>query len=946
MWLKINICLNGFFGFVNLVRAKSDTTELVAARRQCHQILWMGLRIAAKIGKSRMKVSYMSLQNRSAADQMPSNSDHDLSDTDMVTLQDEAATHGGSDETVTPADNNGRRVDVMQLAFWGLMLFVVATACVALAWTEAGGETWIVNMISMVAFGVVAIIWLFRGAGRRLGLFPHRGAAETAVSVNPPKFGWINALDEAVLITERGGAAVASNEAYRSLSEMAVAGLGEAERSPTVDRLFGANPGLAAPIFRLSKSAKAGTARREIMPAITLGAEGLPVQYEISVSPLPRDRVLWRLRRIAGNEEATGAADLKALYVEDAPMGFFASRPDGTLTYANGWLRELIGLPETATNIRIDDIMRPEFVKLLRRERKSGAPGRADILIRGRDGVEISVQTLTTWTGRGADAAGRTIVIANNAQPAGSSERLFQPSTASRPPRPDSDPMFDDAPFGAVRLQGTSLVDAIILDTNRELLGLSEGKATPGEKFSSLFVAEGGQAKLDAKLLDAIDRPVELELAGDHTKNVNVFVTLDTMGQPSVAYVIDMTEQKQLELRLAQGEKMQAIGQLAGGVAHDFNNVLTGIILNTDQLMMRHPVGDPSFEELKYISQLSNRAAELVRMLLAYARKQTFKREVLNITDTLSEFYILLKQLVDDIDLGIEHGRDLPHIRVDKNQLETIIINLATNARDAMRTSEGSARGKLSIRTSRATAEDAHKNGFNFVEDGEYLLIEVEDTGTGIPEANLKEIFTPFFTTKEMGQGTGLGLATVYGIVKQSGGYICPLSEVGKGTNFQIYLPALSADEIPAIDEDAERRSKGTRKPVDMAGRGRILLVEDEDGVRGIAAQLLASRGYDVEEAPDGEEALEILEENPGAFDLVISDVVMPGMDGPTLIREAKELLGDARIVFISGYAERDLADAIDEDREISFLPKPFTVSQLAERVKRELGLRESSKAA
>ena len=893
-----------------------------------------------------MKVPFMSLQKSSAPDETSSKSAAEPLELDKVA--------GQADQTAAPADpesegqprGDGRRVDVMQLAFWVLMLFVVATACVALAWTEAGGETWIVNMISMVAFGVVAIIWLFRGAGRRLGLFPHRGAAETAVSVNPPKFGWINALDEAVLITERGGAAVASNDAYRSLSEMAVAGLGDAERSPTVDRLFGANPGLAAPIFRLSKAAKAGEPRREIMPAITLGIEGLPVQYEIGVSPLPRDRVLWRLRRIAGNEEATGAADLKALYVEDAPMGFFASRPDGTLTYANGWLRELIGLPENATNIRIDDIMRPEFVKLLRRERKSGAPGRADILIRGRDGVEISVQTLTTWSGRGADAAGRTIVIANNIQPAGSTERLFQPSTASRPPRPDSDPMFDDAPFGAVRLEGTSLVDAVIMDTNRALMGLTEGKATPGGKFSSLFVAEAGQDKLDEKLLDAIDRPVELELAGEETKNVNVFVTLDMMGQPSVAYVIDMTEQKQLELRLAQGEKMQAIGQLAGGVAHDFNNVLTGIILNTDKLMMRHPVGDPSFVELKYIADLSNRAAELVKMLLAYARKQTFKREVLNITDTLSEFYMLLSQVVDEVELDIEHGRDLPHIRVDKNQLETIIINLATNARDAMRAADGSVQGSLTIRTSRTTAEQAHKDGFNFVEAGDYLLIEVEDTGTGISSADLEKIFTPFFTTKETGRGTGLGLATVYGIVKQSGGYICPLSEIGKGTNFQIYLPALSAEEIPAIDEEMERRGKlGHLKPVDMAGRGRILLVEDEDGVRGIAAQLLTSRGYDVEEAPDGEEALEILQENPSGFDLVISDVVMPGMDGPTLIREAKELLGDARIVFISGYAERDLADAIDEDREISFLPKPFTVSQLAERVKRELGLRESNKS-
>ncbi|MEO9968339.1 MAG: response regulator [Hyphomonadaceae bacterium] len=866
----------------------------------------------------------------------------DVSGTEQITtdsLDDEAKTSG--------RQAGARKVDMMQLAFWGLMLFAVATASVALAWPQAGGATWMPTMVSMAAFGVVAIVWLARGAGRRLGLFPQRGAAESIVPVNPPRFGWINALDEAVLITEQGGAAVASNTAYRALSEITVSGLGDAERSPTVDRLFGANPGLAAPIFRLSKAAKAGIARREVMPAITLGPEALPVQYEIGVSPLPRERVLWRLRRIAGNEEATGAADLKALYVEDAPMGFFASRPDGTLTYANNWLRELIGLPETATNVRIDDIMRPEFVKLLRRERKSGAPGRADILIRGRDGVEISVQTLTTWTGRGADAAGRTIVIANNGQQVVGGAGRFQPSTASRPPRPDSDPMFDDAPFGAVRLQGGSLEDAIILDTNRALMDLTEGKAAPGGKFSSLFVAEDGQDKLDTKLLDAIDRPVELELAGEETKNVNVFVTLDGYGQPLVAYVIDMTEQKQLELRLAQGEKMQAIGQLAGGVAHDFNNVLTGIILNTDKLTMRHPVGDPSYVELNYISELSNRAAELVKMLLAYARKQTFKREVLNITDTLSEFYILLRQLVDErIELDIKHGRDLPRIRADKNQLETTIINLATNARDAMLGKGTRGGGSLSIRTSRANATDAHKAGFNFVEAGEYLLIEVIDTGQGISEANLEKIFTPFFTTKATGLGTGLGLATVYGIVKQSGGYICPISEVGKGTNFQIYLPALSAEDVPAIEEEQEQSSKKTvNKPVDMAGRGRILLVEDEEGVRGIAAQLLVSRGYEVEESADGEEALEVLQDNPGGFDLIISDVVMPGMDGPTLIREAKELLGNARIVFISGYAERDLADAIDEDREISFLPKPFTMSQLAERVKRELGLRQDEAA-
>ncbi|MEM9668426.1 MAG: response regulator [Pseudomonadota bacterium] len=846
------------------------------------------------------------------------------------------------EEAIDPGASDNH-VDYMQLAFWGLMLVAVAAACVAVAWPSAGGATWPVTMIAMGAFGLVAILWLLRGAGRSLGLFPEKGLAEATISVSPPKFAWINALDEAVLITERGGAVVASNDTYRDLAALTVSGLGDANRAPTVDRLFGASPGLAAPIFRLSKSAKAGEKRREVLPAITLGSEGLPAQFEIGVSPLPRDRVMWRLRRIAGTVEATGAADMKALYVEDAPMGFFASRPDGTITYANGWLREMIGLPESATNVRIDDIMRPEFVKLLRREKKSGAPGRADIRIRARDGVEMPVQTLTTWSGRGADAAGRTIVISNAKGLLGSDDRLTAMS-ASRPPRPDGDPMFDDAPFGVVRLEGASLEAAIILDANRSLMALTDARAAPGSKFSDLFVANEGQQKLEELLLDSLNKPVELTLAGDEPKTVNVVVALDNECMPSVAYVIDRTEQKQLELSLAQGQKMQAIGKLAGGVAHDFNNVLSGIILTSEKLTIRHPVGDPSYSDLKIIQDLSHRAAELVKMLLAYARKQTFKREMLNITDTLSEFYILLRQLVDErIELDIKHGRDLPKIRADKNQLETAIINLATNARDAMLSDNGGG-GKLTIRTSSVDASHAHKNGFDFVDPGQYLLIEVEDTGKGIPEADQVEIFKPFFTTKDVGRGTGLGLATVYGIVKQSGGFICLRSEVGVGTSFDIYLPALSAAEIAALEAESTAPADVRSSPrlIDMAGRGRILFVEDEESLRGIAAQLLRTRGYEVEEAADGEEGLAILEAQANSFDLVISDVVMPGITGPALIQQARDLLGNARVIFISGYAERDLAEAIEEDREISFLPKPFTVSQLAERVKQELGARQS----
>ncbi|MBU3922034.1 MAG: response regulator, partial [Alphaproteobacteria bacterium] len=774
-----------------------------------------------------------------------------------------------------------------------------------------------------------------RGAGRFIGLFPERGAAARIANAGAPRFPWIEALDEAVLVTESGGAPVAANPAYDELAALALV-TGPSENGPvTVDRLFGASPGLAAPVYRLSKAAKAGVRRRELLPPVALGPEQVPAQFEVTVSPLPRGRVLWRIRRIAGQIEATGAADLKSLYVEDAPMGFFAARPDGTITYANGYLRELLGLPESAKNIRIDDIMRPEFVKLLGRDRKSGAPGRADIQLRARDGVEIPVQAITTWSGRGADANGRTILLPSPQVLNGEGDR-FALQGASRPMRADGDPMFDDAPFGAVRLEGDRVDGAIILDANRALMELSGGRATPGSRFSDLFVSdEEGQNALSTALVQAVDKPVSLRIAGQDAQYVNVFVTLNAAGRPSVAYVVDISEHRQLEQRLAHGEKMQAIGKIAGRIAHEINNMLQITMGNQEALVARHPVGDPSFDNLKAINEATVRSRDLVRGLLAYAREQTFKREVFSTTDFLTEFSILLRGVIDErITLEVNHGRDVPWIRADKSQLETAIINLVTNARDAMLSHRDG--GKLVIRTSRTTGREAHAKGFDYVEDGDYLLIEVEDTGGGIPKSLQEKIFQPFFTTKEKGYGTGLGLATVFGIIKQSGGYIQPVSTAGKGTNFHIYLPALPAAEIPApIDQAAEQKAQ--MRPLDLSGRGRILVIEDEAGVRDIAVSVLRSRGYEVEEAQDGEEALEIINAKPGEFDLVISDVVMPGMNGPTLIKQARVQLGHARVIFISGYAEQELAKQLD-DRAVSFLPKPFSVRQLSELVKREIG--------
>ncbi|MEQ9504865.1 MAG: response regulator [Hyphomonas sp.] len=853
---------------------------------------------------------------------------------------------GTTEEADTAASPATRKVDLLQLGFWACLLLSIAAASVSLVRPQASGATGSILLITMASGGLVFLLWTVRGAGRFIGLFPERGSAARIANAAAPRFPWIEALDEAVLVTDTGGAPIAANAAYDELAGLTLI-TGPSESGPvTVDRLFGAIHGLTAPIYRLSIAAKTGVKRRELLPMVALGPEQVPAQFEITVSPLQRGRVLWRIRRIAGQLEATGAADMKSLYVEDAPMGFIAARPDGTITYANGFLRERLGLPETVKNIRLDDIMRPEFVKLLGRDRKSGAPGRADIQLRARDGVEVPMQAITTWSGKGAEANGRTILLPSPQMLNGEGER-FSLQGASRPMREGGDPMFDDAPFGAVRLDGDRVDGAIIMDANRALMELTGGRATPGSRFADLFVTDDENPDgAAAALVHAVDEPVALSLAGaeseDKVKHVNVFVTLNATGRPSVAYVVDISAHRQLEQRLAHGEKMQAIGKIAGKIAHEINNMLQITMGKYEMLMLRHPVGDPSFDDLKSIHEATVRSRDLVRGLLAYAREQTFKREVFNTTDFLTEFSILLRGVIDErITLEVNHGRDVPWIRADKSQLETAIINLITNARDAMLSQRDG--GKLMIRTSRSTGREAQAKGFDYVEDGEYLLVEVEDTGGGIPKHLLEKIFQPFFTTKDKGHGTGLGLATVFGIIKQSGGYIEPVSVPGKGTTFHIYLPALPASEIPQ-PADPALEQRAAHRPLDLSGRGRILVIEDEAGVRDIAVSVLRSRGYEVEEAEDGEEALEIINAKPGEFDLVISDVVMPGMNGPTLIKQAREKLGHARVIFISGYAEQELAKQLD-DRAVSFLPKPFSVRQLAELVKREIGTPQQAAA-
>ena len=393
-----------------------------------------------------------------------------------------------------------------------------------------------------------------------------------------------------------------------------------------------------------------------------------------------------------------------------------------------------------------------------------------------------------------------------------------------------------------------------------------------------------------------------------------------------VVHLIDTTAQKNLEEQFAQSQKMQAVGQLAGGIAHDFNNLLTAMIGFCDLLLLRHRPGDQSFADLMQVKQNANRAANLVRQLLAFSRQQTLRPTVLSVTDVLQELMHLLRRLIgENIQLDITHGRDLHPVKVDQGQLEQVIINLAVNARDAM--SDGG--GELAIRTSNQEVDRPIKREGETVPPGDYVLVEVADSGCGIPPENLDRIFEPFFSTKELGAGTGLGLSTVYGIVKQTGGFILVDSAPGVGTNFQIYLPR----HRESVAEAEERRGdSGPTK--DLTGVGTLLLVEDEDAVRAFSARALRKKGYHVLEASSGERALEVLEEHGPDIDVLITDVVMPNLDGPTLVRRVRETRPDLKVIFISGYTEDSFRKHLDSDAEIHFLAKPFSLKQLATTVK------------
>ena len=471
------------------------------------------------------------------------------------------------------------------------------------------------------------------------------------------------------------------------------------------------------------------------------------------------------------------------------------------------------------------------------------------------------------------------------------------------------------------------------------------------------LVAAADRIKVDTAFRMALAgrgeiEPVDAALEGEGTRSARFFFVpaeaRETDAEAALVYLIETTEEKKLQEQFFQSMKMNAIGQLAGGVAHDFNNHLQAIVGFADLLIGNYRASDPRYQDVMQIKNSANRAKSLVRQLLAFSRQQTLLPEAIDLGEQLSDLTNLLKRSIGpNVELEVRHGRDLWPIHADPASFDNMIINLAVNARDAM--PEG---GKLTIRTANIRPVECAAFGVEGMPEAEYVLVEVDDSGTGMSEEVKKKIFEPFFTTKDVGRGTGLGLSSVYGFVTQSNGFIGCESVLGKGTTFRIFLPRF---EAPAVEQPAAAvmppeggiapadtkvaASAADAPPMaDHTGKGTILLVEDEDAVRNFGARALRSRGYTVIEAQSGVDALEQVGDRIDEIDLVVSDAVMPEMDGPTLLKELRARNPELKVIFVSGYAEEAFRKNLPDGQQFDFLPKPFGLKQLVEMVKSVMG--------
>jgi two-component system, cell cycle sensor histidine kinase and response regulator CckA len=815
----------------------------------------------------------------------------------------------------------------------GIAAAVVAAALGFMWLGRAQAQPYILGLLALLAMvGLFALFAFAAGIVR----FADRSADDPITrSIG-------DSSPEGIVVVDGRGHVVYTNPSY-----LALTGAERIEEARPVERVFVGNPEVSEVVFRLLKASREGKRQQEEVRVV--GSDGVSGRWlRMRVRPLGETKkeqkyAVWSIADITRDRERQEGVfqDLQQVieYLDHAPTGFFSANPSGAVPYVNATLANWLDydLAEIGSGgLKLTDIVSGDGASLL-----TGivpTPGEVrtevfdvDLRTRGGKTLPVRIYHKLAFGADGASGASRSIVI-NRAR----DERAADPQRAAevRFMR-----FFDHTPMAIATVDKSG---SIVRANARfaKLAQMLSVEASSGKSIRTMLSERDGQALIGAigKAAEGQGdiKPVEATLAGPTERSAEFFVTgvesdeRDT--EAAIVYMLETTEKRALVNQVNQAQKMEMVGQLAGGMAHDFNNVLSAIMMANDFLLSATKPTDPSFQDIMQIKQNATRAASLVRQLLAFSRRQTLRPQVLDPGDALSDLTMLLRRLIGEkVKLATVHSRDLWPVKVDVSQFEQVIVNLAVNARDAM--PDG---GTLTVRTANVGAQEAERFSYKGMPPADYVLIEVSDTGTGIPAEIVEKIFEPFFSTKEVGKGTGLGLSTVYGIIKQTGGFIYVDSQEGKGTSFRIFLPRHMVEvevETAPVNGVAQDVAKDQRS-ADLTGQGTILLVEDEDGLRSLNARGLRSRGYTVVEAANGVEAMEVLGTQDGNFDLVVSDVVMPEMDGPTLLKEMRERNPTLKVIFVSGYAEEAFEKSLPANEQFAFLPKPFTLTQLVAQVK------------
>ncbi|WP_075288959.1 cell cycle histidine kinase CckA [Pararhizobium arenae] len=860
------------------------------------------------------------------------------------------AKSGQSGEQYMPiVDRGARPGTVLRIILLAIVLTISAAAFVVF-------KNQLENEIVLGILGVLAMVGIFFLVSSIIGFI------EVMPQSRPDDLAraFLDGHEDGTVVTDRKGRIVYANAAYGALT-----GATKSSDIQSLETILSRNREATEAIYRLTNGLHEGKAGHEEFRLMKpLKATGSPSGsgahwFRLKAGVLPTEDTqksplyIWQISDITSErddqerffKELQNAID----YLDHAPAGFFSAGKKGEIFYINATLADWLGLDLTKFQpglMSIADLVAGEGLALVQSVQAEPGLKKTKILdldLRKANGQSFPVRMVHRVSSMrdGAPGESRTIVLARAGDDEGDQSASIATMRFTR--------FFNNTPMAIASVDG----DGRILRTNAPFLKLFSAVVSQDDMergaLLEAVVHESERTHLREALLAAKDRqsdiaPIDALHPTDETRHFRFYVhaVVDQSEQApeeaAIVYAVEVTEQKALETHMAQTQKMNAVGTLAGGIAHDFNNVLTAILLSSDHLLLSARPSDASFADLMEIKRNANRAAVLVRQLLAFSRKQTMRPTVLNMTDVVGDLRMLVDRMTGtNVKLEVDYGRDLWPVKTDLGQFEQVVLNLAVNARDAM--PHG---GTITLRTRNLPASDVAALNRRDLPEADYVMIEVQDQGTGIAPEILDKIFEPFFTTKEVGKGTGLGLSMVYGIVQQSGGYIYPDSEVGKGTTFHILLPRHIEEPVVGAENSgvppAPVAAVVAQEPTDLTGDSAVvLLVEDEEAVRRGGKRMLETRGYTVYEAGSGVEALEVMEELNGAVDIVVSDVVMPEMDGPSLLRELRKSYPDLKFIFVSGYAEDAFAKNLPADAKFGFLPKPFSLKQLAVAVREML---------